>query len=68
MTKILRFIRSNFVLCIAFGLALVTSFIIPPDNEYIGYFDRSLRNGASLLNGKFPFFQFFIGCFQLTAQ
>ncbi len=39
MTKILRIIRSNFVLCIAFGLALITSFIIPPSKEYIDYFD-----------------------------
>lgn len=33
------FIRHNAVLCIAATLALITCFIIPPDNEYIGYFD-----------------------------
>lgn len=33
------FIRKNPVLSIAAVLALVTSFIIPPDAEYLGYFD-----------------------------
>ncbi len=33
------FIRHNAVLCIAATLALITCFIIPPDGEYIGYFD-----------------------------
>ncbi len=39
MLKIIRWIKSNFVLFIAFCLALITSFIIPPDSEYVGYFD-----------------------------
>ncbi len=39
MLKIIRFIKSNLILCVAFCLALITSFIIPPDSEYIGYFD-----------------------------
>ena len=33
------FIRHNAVLCIAAILALITCFIIPPDSEYLGYFD-----------------------------
>ena len=39
MLKITRFIKSNLILFIAFCLAIITSFIIPPDREYIGYFD-----------------------------
>lgn len=34
-----KFIKTNTVLCIAAGLAFITSVIIPPDGEYIGYFD-----------------------------
>lgn len=37
--KLSYFVRKNAVLCIAAVLALVTCFIIPPDEEYIGYFD-----------------------------
>lgn len=33
------FIKHNAVLCIAAVLAAITCFIIPPDSEYIGYFD-----------------------------
>ncbi len=33
------FIRKNPILCIAFLAAVATSFIIPPDSEYAGYFD-----------------------------
>ena len=33
------FLKSNIVLVIAAALALATSFIIPPDAEYLGYFD-----------------------------
>lgn len=33
------FIRHNAVLCIAAVLAVITCFIVPPDKEYIGYFD-----------------------------
>ena len=39
MFRIIRWIKSNFVLFIAFCLAVITSFIIPPDSEYLGYFD-----------------------------
>jgi len=33
------FIKKNTVFVIALAAAIVTSFIIPPDGEYIGYFD-----------------------------
>ncbi len=39
MNKIISFVKSNTVLCIAALAALVTSFIVPPDAEYFGYFD-----------------------------
>ncbi len=31
--------KKNAVMCIAFVAALITSFIVPPDKEYLGYFD-----------------------------
>lgn len=37
--KIQIVIRKNAVLIIAFFAALITSFIVPPDKNYIGYFD-----------------------------
>ncbi len=37
--RILDFIFRNTVLCIAFLAALITSMIVPPDAEYISYFD-----------------------------
>ncbi len=37
--RVIRFIKGNFVLVVAFLLAVITSFIIPPDKEYLGYFD-----------------------------
>lgn len=39
MTKLKRLISNNAVLCIALFAAAVTSFIVPPDSEYLGYFD-----------------------------
>jgi Na+/H+ antiporter NhaD/arsenite permease-like protein len=33
------FIKKNAVLCIAILAAVITSFIVPPDREYLGYFD-----------------------------
>lgn len=38
-SRILGFMKENAVMCIAFAAALITSFIIPIDREYIGYFD-----------------------------
>ena len=37
--RILAFIRKNAVLVIAFCAALVSAFLVPPDGEYLGYFD-----------------------------
>ncbi|MBQ8837613.1 MAG: citrate transporter [Clostridia bacterium] len=34
-----RFLKKNAVLCIAAVAAIATSFIVPPDKEYLGYFD-----------------------------
>ena len=39
MNKILSFIKKNTVTVIAFFAAAVTAFIVPPDKEYLGYFD-----------------------------
>jgi len=33
------FIKKNTVLCVAFAAAVITSFIVTPDKEYLGYFD-----------------------------
>ncbi len=37
--KFAKFIKNNVVAVIAFAVAVITSFIIPPDSEYLGYFD-----------------------------
>ncbi len=34
-----RFIKKNTVMCIALLAAIITSFIVPIDKQYIGYFD-----------------------------
>ncbi len=39
MSKAVTFIKKNIVVTIAFLAALITSFIIKPDKEYLGYFD-----------------------------
>ncbi len=40
MTKDIKaFIKKNAVACIAFAAAVVTCFFVPPDKEYLGYFD-----------------------------
>ena len=39
IAKCLAFMKKNAVMCIAFVAAVVTSFIIPIDKEYLGYFD-----------------------------
>ena len=36
---LLAFIKKNAVMCIAFIAALITSFIVPIDREYLNYFD-----------------------------
>ena len=37
--NLLTFIRKNVVMCVALLAALITSFIVPVDSEYLGYFD-----------------------------
>ena len=37
--KIATFLKKNVVLCVAICAAAITSFIVPPDKEYLGYFD-----------------------------
>ena len=37
--KGLRFVKRNPVMCIAFVAAAITALIVPPDGEYLGYFD-----------------------------
>lgn len=39
MEKVKSFIKKNTVTVIAFFTAVITSFIVPPDSQYIGYFD-----------------------------
>ena len=39
MSRVKEFIKGNAVMLVAFFAACVTSFIIPPDEEYISYFD-----------------------------
>ena len=34
-----NFIKQNTVACIAFSVAILTCIIVPPDKEYLGYFD-----------------------------
>ncbi len=36
---VISFIKKNAVACIAFMAAVITSVIVPPDAEYVGYFD-----------------------------
>lgn len=37
--KSLRFVRKNVVMFVAFFAAVATCFFVPPDKEYLGYFD-----------------------------
>ena len=39
LKKLLGFVSKNAVAIIAFALACITACIVPPDREYIGYFD-----------------------------
>ena len=34
-----RFIKKNIVMTVALAAAIITSFVVPPDREYLGYFD-----------------------------
>ncbi|MBQ3562687.1 MAG: hypothetical protein IJA13_03980, partial [Clostridia bacterium] len=37
--KTIRFIKKNLVFLISALAAIVTCFLVPPDKEYLGYFD-----------------------------
>ena len=37
--KVLRFVKKNAVFCIAALAAVITCFLVPPDKEYLNYFD-----------------------------
>jgi len=39
MDSVIRFIQNEIVLCVAFVLALISSFIVHPDAQYISYID-----------------------------
>ena len=39
MKRIITFAKTNVVMLIAAALAIVTAFIVPPDREYVEYFD-----------------------------
>ena len=39
--KILKLLKNNAVLCVAIVAAVITAFIVPPDEKYPGYFDLS---------------------------
>lgn len=39
--KILKLLKNNAVLCVAIVAAVITAFIVPPDEKYLGYFDLS---------------------------
>ncbi|MBE6645997.1 MAG: citrate transporter [Ruminococcaceae bacterium] len=39
MKRVITFVRTNVVMVIAAALAIITSFIVPPDEKYIEYFD-----------------------------
>lgn len=37
--SVINFVKKNTVVCIAFLCAVITCFFVPPDGEYLGYFD-----------------------------
>ena len=39
MTKVTAFVKRNPVVTVAAVAALITMFLVPPDAEYLGYFD-----------------------------
>ena len=39
LKNIIQFLRGNIVLCISLVAAIITCFIVPPDREYVNYFD-----------------------------
>lgn len=39
METVIKFVKKNTVMMIAFLAAVITAFIVPPDEKYLGYFD-----------------------------
>ncbi|MBP3692573.1 MAG: citrate transporter, partial [Clostridia bacterium] len=39
MSRLLRFAKKNIVFCIAAAAAIITCFLVPPDAQYLTYFD-----------------------------
>ena len=39
MKRIVAFVKKNTVMVVAFFAAVITMFMVPPDGEYLGYFD-----------------------------
>ena len=39
MSKVVTFLKNNFIFVIAFVIALVSCFFVPPDAEYVNYFE-----------------------------
>lgn len=39
LSSVSAFVKNNVVLCIALSAALITSVIVPPDRQYLSYFD-----------------------------
>ena len=39
LERVKAFVKKNTVMFVALFAALITSFIVPPDKEYLGYFD-----------------------------
>ena len=42
MSKVLRFFQKDLVFTIAFALAVVSMFVVPPNPSYLGYIDFSV--------------------------
>lgn len=65
-SKIVNFIKKEIVLCVALVLAVVSSFWVPPDREYISYIDFRTLAILFCLMGVMAGFRY-IGMFQWIA-
>ena len=54
-TKILIFLRKNTVLCVAVIAAIITSIIVPPDKNYLEYFDFKTLSSYSMPEPSFGY-------------
>lgn len=50
MSLIIQFIKKNIVLVIVIFAVVVTSIIVPPDSEYLNYFDFKIRIMNKIFN------------------